>query len=111
MVFWPVCSLLSIFSLILTASSDCSDKAFQAHKLIHWKHSLNQAVIEILEDHRHLTQRKMAKLKAASADERWEYADNVVQTWKADGTIRNLYQEFKKMMDTARTYEPRRYGR
>jgi hypothetical protein len=99
------------FNLILTPCSDCSDKAFQAHKLIHWKYSLNEAVIEILESQRHLTQRKIAKRRAASSEERWVYADNIVQAWKADGTIRSLYQEFKKMMDTARTYEPRRYGR
>lgn len=72
---------------------------------------MNQAVIEILEDGRHLTERKIAKRAAATADERWAYADEVVQAWTADGTIHGLYREFKQMMDTARTFEPRRYGR
>lgn len=100
-----------MFDQVLTAHSDCSDKAFQAHKLIHWRYSLNQAVIETLEEDGHLSDRKIAKRERSTADERWEYADKIVQDWKTKGIIAELYREFKKMMETARAYEPRRYGR
>lgn len=72
---------------------------------------MNQTIIENLEFGRHLTERKIAKRAAATAAERWAYADKVLQEWKADGTVHNLYRQFKQMMDTARTFEPRRYGR
>lgn len=56
-----------------------------------------------------MTQRKIARRDASSEEEREAYADEIVQTLIDDGTINSLYREFKDMMETARSYEPRRY--
>jgi hypothetical protein len=97
--------------LVLTATSDCAEKASIANKLIHWKYYLNEAVTDILDEEDHLTDAKIAEREEATSDARWMYADSLVEAWRGNGTVTNLYREFKKMMDTARTYEPRRYGR
>ena len=94
---------------MLIINSDCSDKAHQAHKLIHWRHSLNIAVSDFLMIRRNMTEAKIAEREAATADEREAYADKVVEKWTTDGTIHGLYRQFKEMMETARSYEPRRY--
>jgi hypothetical protein len=70
---------------------------------------LNEAVGEILQNGGHMTQRRIARRDASSEEEREAYADQVVQTLIDDGTINGLYREFKDMMETARSYEPRRY--
>lgn len=110
MVFRPVCLLSVSYGVkILTPCRDCSDKAFLAHKFIHWKYSLNDAVGDILQNGGHMTERKIARRDASSEEERVAYADKVVQTWIDDRTIHSLYREFKEMMENARAYEPRRY--
>ena len=56
-----------------------------------------------------MTARKIAEREAATPEEREAIADEVVEKWTADGTIHGLYRQFKEMMETARSYEPRRY--
>jgi hypothetical protein len=91
--------------------SDCSEKAFQAHKLIHWRHALNEVVTEKLEKAGHLTDERIARRLAASPDRRWKKADKLFQEWKTEGRVDRLWLDFKKMMEEARNYEPKRYGR
>jgi hypothetical protein len=66
-------------------------------------------VSDFLEIRRHMTARKIAEREAATLEEREAIADEVVEKWTADGTIHGLYRQFKEMMETARSYEPRRY--
>lgn len=48
---------------------------------------------------------KIAKREKMAQDERCEFANDLVIEWLQSGKIQNLFRDFKKMVDEARSFE------
>jgi len=70
--------------------------------LIHWKKSLNSWVIDNLEVVKELTPDKLAARDQMSARKRSKYANKLVDQWEREGTIAQLYRDFKGQLEAAR---------
>jgi hypothetical protein len=89
----------------------CKGNAEKAHSLIHWKHALNEWVIDCLKNDKHLTPAKLAEREEWSKKKRSEYANRIVDEWDANDQIKNLYHDFKLNLQEAREGKKDRWGR
>jgi len=80
----------------------CKGNAETAHALIHWKHALNDWVIETLKGEGHLTPQKLAQREDWSKKKRSEYANGIVDGWWESKEIKGLYRDFKNTLEVAR---------
>jgi len=80
----------------------CRDNAQQAHTLIHWKWHLNSWVVDMLDNSGQLKAAKLTAREKMKPKQRRENANNVVDSWEAEGLVKGLYRDFKIILDTAR---------
>ena len=80
----------------------CRANAQTAHSLIHWKHALNDWVIDRLKTDGHLGAPKLAEREDWNTNKRSKYANRIVDEWEEEGEIKALYRDFKINLDVAR---------
>ncbi|PQE12135.1 transcription factor iiic protein [Rutstroemia sp. NJR-2017a BVV2] len=79
----------------------CKENAENAHTLIHMKYALNQWVIDSLESEGHLTIERLAKRDKMSAKKRQKEVNAIVDHWKEENEIKELYNIWKTQLETA----------
>ncbi|KAI9646555.1 hypothetical protein NHQ30_004550 [Ciborinia camelliae] len=79
----------------------CKENAENAHTLIHLKYALNQWVIGSLESQGQLTIEKLAKRDKMSAKKRHKEVIGIVDKWKEEKEIKELYVIWKQQLETA----------
>ncbi|ESZ96077.1 hypothetical protein SBOR_3554 [Sclerotinia borealis F-4128] len=79
----------------------CKENAEHAHTLIHLKYALNQWVIGSLESKGHLTIAKLAQRDKMSAKKRQKEVNGIVDQWKEEKEIKELYRIWKQQLETA----------
>ncbi|PQE16838.1 transcription factor iiic protein [Rutstroemia sp. NJR-2017a BBW] len=79
----------------------CKENAENAHILIHMKYALNQWVIANLQEEGHLTIQKLAKRDKMSAKKRQKEVNAIVDHWKEENEIKELYNIWKTQLETA----------
>ncbi|KAL3423218.1 hypothetical protein PVAG01_04965 [Phlyctema vagabunda] len=89
----------------------CASNARIAHSLIHWKHELNEWVLEHLKQQGFLTPAQLAQRDKMKSKARKKLAYSIVDDWAADGSIKNLYGDFKRSLETAREGPQDRWGK
>lgn len=70
--------------------------------LIHWKHALNEWVVNSLENEGHLEPSKLAARDKMKPKQRLKNANHIVDSWEANGQIKSLYRDFKGQLEAAR---------
>ncbi|KAL9596394.1 MAG: hypothetical protein Q9219_005829 [cf. Caloplaca sp. 3 TL-2023] len=80
----------------------CNANAETAHALYHWRHQLNQVILERLRDEGHTTPEKIVEREGWSVKRRAKYANKVVDEMEEEGAMRELYKEFKENLEAAR---------
>lgn len=98
---------------VFLLGSKCNANAVTAHALQHWRHALNEFVLDKLDAEGHTSSRKIIERADWSVKKREKYANGVVAGMVADGSMRGLYKEFKQNLAAARdaNNEVSRYGR
>jgi hypothetical protein len=89
----------------------CKANAQTAHSLIHWKHALNDWVIDRLKSDGHLAAPKLAEREDWSTNKRSKYANRIVDEWEDEGEIKALYRDFKINLDVARQGKATRWSK
>jgi hypothetical protein len=89
----------------------CRANAQTAHSLIHWKHALNEWVIDRLKTEGLLAAPKLAEREDWSTSKRSKYANRIVDEWEQAGEIKALYRDFKINLDFARQGKPTRWSK
>lgn len=88
----------------------CHENAYTAHMLIHWKYSLNEWVIDSLENEGQLAPAKLAARDRMKPKQRLKDANSIVDSWEANGQIQELYRDFKNQLQTARESKQGRWN-
>ena len=73
-----------------------------AHALHHWRHSLNQTVLQWLADDGHLTPAKIVERDNLRQKKRQKEANRIVDGMEEMGVMRDMYQKFKENLQAAR---------
>ncbi|KAL8826874.1 MAG: hypothetical protein Q9170_007238, partial [Blastenia crenularia] len=81
----------------------CNANAETAHALHHWRHQLNQTVLDLLRTEGHTTPAKVLERESWSVKKRERYANRVVDGLEEDGRMRELYMGFKESLEAARS--------
>lgn len=84
------------------AGSVCRKNTEYAHQLIHWKYNLNQWVISALEVQGELTPEKLVERDAMNSKKRTKYTNAVVDDWADNGQVKELWSDYKRVLETAR---------
>jgi hypothetical protein len=87
----------------------CKANAETAHSLIHWKHALNEWVLETLKTEGHLAPNKLAERDGWKTRRKSDYANGIVDQWEKEGQIKGLYREFKTNLEQARDKKQTRF--
>jgi hypothetical protein len=82
--------------------SVCKSNAETAHSLLHWKHALKVWVEENLEMGEHMTAARLQERERLMPKKRRDAAHRIVDAWEQSGVIRNLYTDFKGVLQAAR---------
>lgn len=82
--------------------SVCCSNAETAHSLMHWKHALKEWVEDRLETDGHMKPAKLKEREKMKSKKRRKAADEIVDGWKANGTVNALYADFKSVLQQAR---------
>ncbi|KAF2736059.1 hypothetical protein EJ04DRAFT_562825 [Polyplosphaeria fusca] len=90
-------------SRVFTLGSTCKANAQMAHTLRHWRHHLNNWVINYLKGKGHLNAPKLVERDSWSIKERGKCATNIVDDMEASGEIRKLYKLYKDQINFAVT--------
>jgi hypothetical protein len=80
----------------------CKQNAEIAHKLVHLKYEINQWVVEKLRYEGHLTPDKIIQRDAWNPRKREKYAIRIVDEWWVNGSIKQMYGDFKNLVKEAR---------
>ncbi|KAI9827829.1 MAG: hypothetical protein M1832_004318 [Thelocarpon impressellum] len=88
----------------------CKANAETAHSLTHWRHHLNEWVLDFLEGAGHTTPESILRRDGWSSKRRREYANAVVDKMVGAGEIKKLYRAFKDTLEAARDAKPGRYN-
>lgn len=81
----------------------CNANAETAHALYHWRHQLNQFVLDLLRAEGHTSADKIIERENWSVKKREKYANKVVDEMEEDGRMKQLYREFKENIEAARS--------
>jgi len=87
----------------------CAANAETAHALYHWRHHLNQYVLNWLKNNGHINSEKIVERENWGAKKREKYANKVVDGMEESGETKVLYKEFKQNLDIAREARVRPY--
>ncbi|KAL8626613.1 hypothetical protein Q9189_007689 [Teloschistes chrysophthalmus] len=88
---------------VFLLGSNCNANAQTAHALQHWRHALNDDVLEYLQTKGHLEEDKILQRADWGAKRRERYANAVVDEMEADDWMHMRYREFKDNMNAARS--------
>lgn len=88
----------------------CRANAERAHSLIHWKHALNEWVVQTLEDQGFLEPEKLAERIKWNQRKLSALANEIVDEWVDKGEIKSLYRDFKNNIETARNAKQGRWN-
>jgi hypothetical protein len=80
----------------------CKSNAETAHLLMHWKKHLKEWVEERLEDDGLLQPDKVVERDRMKAKARTKLVNGILDEWIETGRVRNLWEEWKSIRDTAR---------
>ena len=80
----------------------CAANAEMGHKLSHWLFSLNQNVMDYLEQQGVLTPEMVVKRDKRNHKKREREAEEVVDSMKESGMVEQLWHDFKNDLDDAR---------
>ncbi|KAL8686131.1 MAG: hypothetical protein Q9218_007325 [Villophora microphyllina] len=102
----------TIYKYVFFLGSTCNANAVTAHALQHWRHALNDYVLEMLRAQGHTSTRKIVEREGWSVKKKQKYANRIVDEMEADGSMHKLYKEFKENIKAARDAknEVSRYG-
>ncbi|RMX80445.1 hypothetical protein D0869_07546 [Hortaea werneckii] len=81
----------------------CMANARTAHTLTHWRWHLYQWAVMWLTRSGYMTDEKVVKRDGWSSTKRRKYANKVVDRMEADGVVSDLWREFRRNLDEART--------
>ncbi|KAI7654872.1 hypothetical protein KC318_g13313, partial [Hortaea werneckii] len=81
----------------------CMANARTAHTLTHWRWHLYQWAVMWLTKSGYMTDEKVVKRDGWSSTKRRKYANKVVDRMEADGVVSDLWREFRRNLDEART--------
>ncbi|KAI7471815.1 hypothetical protein KC351_g11958 [Hortaea werneckii] len=81
----------------------CMANARTAHTLNHWRWHLYQWAVMWLTKTGYMTDEKVVKRDGWSSTKRRKYANKVVDRMEADGVVGDLWKEFRRNLDEART--------
>ncbi|KAI7682787.1 hypothetical protein KC319_g817 [Hortaea werneckii] len=87
----------------------CMANARTAHTLNHWRWHLYQWAVMWLTKTGYMTDEKVVKRDGWSSTKRRKYANKVVDRMEADGVVGDLWKEFRKNLDEARTSKQGRF--
>lgn len=73
-----------------------------AHALYHWRHALNQTVLEWLARAGHLTPEKIVERDKMHQKRREKSTNKIIDEMEMTGVMRDLYKEFKENLAAAR---------
>ncbi|KAL8897310.1 MAG: hypothetical protein Q9207_007275 [Kuettlingeria erythrocarpa] len=88
----------------------CNANAETAHALYHWRHQLNQFVLDLLRAEGHTSAEKIIERENWSVKKREKYANKVVDEMEEDGRMKQLYREFKENIEAARSVKNEAYS-
>jgi len=88
----------------------CRANAERAHSLIHWKHALNEWVVQTLEHQGFLEPEKLAERIKWNQRKLSALANEIVDEWVDNGEIKSLYKDFKNNIETARNAKQGRWN-
>ncbi|KAI7537736.1 hypothetical protein KC331_g10763, partial [Hortaea werneckii] len=87
----------------------CMANAQTAHTLTHWRWHLYQWAVMWLTRSGYMTDEKVVKRDGWSSTKRRKYANKVVDRMEADGVVSDLWREFRRNLDEARTSKQGRF--
>ncbi|KAI7227897.1 hypothetical protein KC330_g8176 [Hortaea werneckii] len=87
----------------------CMANARTAHTLTHWRWHLYQWAVMWLTRSGYMTDEKVVKRDGWSSTKRRKYANKVVDRMEADGVVSDLWREFRRNLDEARTSKQGRF--
>ncbi|GAB1742237.1 hypothetical protein NU219Hw_g7794t1 [Hortaea werneckii] len=87
----------------------CMANARTAHTLTHWRWHLYQWAVMWLTKSGYMTDAKVVKRDGWSSTKRRKYANKVVDRMEADGVVGDLWREFRRNLDEARTSKQGRF--
>ncbi|KAI7164630.1 hypothetical protein KC349_g637 [Hortaea werneckii] len=87
----------------------CMANARTAHTLTHWRWHLYQWAVMWLTKSGYMTDEKVVKRDGWSSTKRRKYANKVVDRMEADGVVSDLWREFRRNLDEARTSKQGRF--
>lgn len=90
--------------------STCKANASAAHGLIHWKHFLDQWVLDALQLEGWFTPEKLAERAMWKKKKLDQLSMDVVDEWTETKQLKTLFREFQGRIEGARNLENQRYG-
>ncbi|KAK4541045.1 hypothetical protein LTR36_008414 [Oleoguttula mirabilis] len=87
----------------------CMANAETAHSLSHWRYHLNEWVIQWLDRSGYNTAEKIVQRDGWSTKKRRKYANKVADRMEQEGVVRDLWREFRKNIDEARSSKQGRF--
>ena len=73
-----------------------------AHPLLHWRHRVNESVLQRLRQDGHFSREKIIERDGWRAKKRSEYANKVVDELEENRVMREFYEDFKIPLELAR---------
>ncbi|KAL8734617.1 MAG: hypothetical protein Q9181_003133 [Wetmoreana brouardii] len=80
----------------------CNANAETAHALQHWRHAINQSVMDLLRAKGHLSPAKIVERENLSVNKRKKYVERIIDEMETDGFMRTRFLEFKQNLAAAR---------
>ncbi|KAK5167735.1 uncharacterized protein LTR77_007434 [Saxophila tyrrhenica] len=80
----------------------CRINAITAHPLQHWRHHLNEVVVEWLVNHGYNTPQRIVERDGWSIAKRGQLAQQITDRMKTEGVIKELWKTFSRNVDDAR---------
>lgn len=89
----------------------CNSNAETAHSLMHWRPSLRDWVDARLEGEGYMTPERIVEREQMKARRRERLANDIVEGWAESDIIKNLFLDFKKTIESARTKDTTKMSR
>ena len=97
-------------STIFYVGKFCMSNAQTAHALQHWRYHLNEFVVTWLIRQGYCTPERLVERDAWSTKKRRKYANKIVDRMEETGDLKQLWRQFRKNTNDARTSKSERFG-
>ena len=87
----------------------CKSNAVMAHTLCHWRHHLNDWILDFLKKQEVTIAESIVERENWTQKRKTKYANEIVDRMEDSGEIHNLWKDFKANQDAAREEKPARW--